>query len=203
MKRLLTITFLLFVTIGQSQTSGQLLEKAYKKKSTDLLKHFFQEWHQEIQPISKIELSKLNDTIKQTYLVFTEFYKPLRIDSLGGSEWGNDIYKNTKFLIVQNFIKIYFTDKIYYTEQEVDNYVVNYIKENIKDDSTRQKLLKRTQGKLSKSVLEHFGPNQNMFFERNDILIDSIINFRPRIKCSGKQPLYLNKKYNELLNSSL
>jgi len=203
MKRLLTITFLLFVTVGQSQTSGQLLKRAFKKKSTDLLEQFFQEWHQENQPISKIELSKLNDTIKQTYLVFTKFYKPLNIDSLGGSEWGNDIYKNTKFLIIQNFIKIYFTDKLYYTEQEVDNYVVNYINRNIKDDSTRQKLLRRTEGKLSKSVLEHFGPNQNVFFERNDTLIDSIINFRPQIECSGKQPLYLNKKYNEILNAFL
>lgn len=203
MRTLLTITFFLILTVGQAQTAGQLLEKAYKKKSTEMLKQFFQNWNQEIQPISEKELSTLNDTILQTYNVFTAFYKPQSIDSLGGSEWGNDIYKNVDFLVIQDFIKIYFTDKLYWTEQETDDYIVDNINKKIKEDSTRQQLLKRTDGKLSQRVIENFRPDRGVFFERNDTLLDSIVNFRPIINSNGKLPLYLSSKYNDILNAFL
>lgn len=202
------ITLILLATlfcsgIVAAQTAGKLLEKAYKKKSTEMLKQFFQNWNQEIQPISEKELFTLNDTIRQTYNVFTTFYKPLSIDSLGGSEWGNDIYRNIDFLLIQNFIKIYFTDKLYWTEQEKDVYIVDYINKNIKEDYTRQKLLKRTDGKLSQLIVELYGPGNNSFFEKNDTLLDSIVNFKPIINCTGKQPLYLSSKYNDILNTFL
>lgn len=203
MKTILTISILFLATLLQSQSNAHLLKKAYKRRSTESLKQFFLNWNKEIQPITELEFSKLNDTIKQAYSVFTGFYKPQSIDSLGGSEWGNDIYKNVDFLIVQNFIKIYFTDKIYYSEQEVDDYVVDYINQNIKADSTRQKLLKRKDGKLSEFVLENFGPNRSIFFDRKDSLTDSIVNFRPQINCNGKLPLYLNSNYSDILNAFL
>lgn len=191
------------MTVGQSQTASQLLKKAYKKQSTELLKQFFQNWNQEVQPISEIELSKLNDTIQQAYSIFTGFYKPQSIDSLGGSEWGNYIYRDVDYLIVQNFIEIYFTDKIYYSEKEIDDYIVENINKNIKEDSTRQKMLKRIDGKLHIYVLENFGPNQSIFYTNTDILTDSIMNFRPTIECNGKHPLYLNSYYNDILNAFL
>lgn len=203
MRALLTILFFLIWTVGQAQTAGQLLEKAYKKKSKQILKQFFQNWNQEIQPISEMELNTLNDTIRQTYNVFTAFYKPQRIDSLGGSEWGNKIYKNVDFLVIQDFIKIYFTDKLYWTEQEIDDYVVDYINKNIKEDSERQELLKRVDGKLSQRVVARFRPDGNIFFERTDSLLDSIVNFRPIINCYGKLPLYLSPKYSDILNAFL
>ena len=203
MRTLLYISFFLIGTVGQAQTAGQLLEKAYKKKSTEMLKQFFQNWNQEIRPISDKELSTFNDTIRQTYSVFTAFYKPQNIDSLGGSEWGNDIYKNADFLIIQDFIKIYFTDKLYWTEQETDDYIVDYINKNIEEVSTKQMLLERTNGKLSESVIENFSPNSSIFFERQDLLLDSIVNFRPRININGKFPLYLSSKYNDILNAFL
>jgi hypothetical protein len=35
------------------------------------------------------------------------------------------------------------------------------------------------------------------WYERNGKLTDSIINFRPKVQCNGKIPLYLSKKYKE------
>ncbi len=202
MKLFIFILFLLFTASANSQSPRQLLDNAYKKKSTELLKQFFLQWNENIPSISNAELSGLNDTVRQTYKAFTAFYKPHSIDSLGGSEFGNDVYKDVEFLIVQNSIRIYFTEKVFYNEQETDDYVVEYLTKNI-SDSTSQKLLKRTNGKLSDEVLEKFGPNENVFAVRNYTMTDSIVNFRPAINCNSKLPLYLTSSYEKLLNSFL
>ncbi len=203
MKSHLIIIFLLLFSIGQAQTAGQLLEKAYKKKSVEKLKQFFQNWNKEIRTISEKELSILNDTIRQTYNVFTAFYKPLRIDSLGGNEQGDSIYKDVEFLVLQNSIKIYFADKVYWNEQEVDDYIINYIKRVFKGDSARKKILKRVDGKLSQRLIDNYNPNWKKEPGQTDSLVDSIDNFRPIINCNSKLPLYLSTKYEDILNAFL
>lgn len=202
MRPIILVLFLLCTELAYSQTAKHFLDQAYRMNSTVLLKQFFRQWSESIPSITNAELSGLNDTIRQTYKVFTAFYKPHHIDSLGGSEFGNDIYKDVVFLIVQNSIKIFFTEKIHYSEQETDDYVVDYITKNL-SDSTGHKLLIRTNGKLSDEVLEKFGPNKNVFAVRKFALTDSIVNFRPAINCNGKLPLYLTSSYEELLNSFL
>ena len=199
MKALFFILLSLVFTYSNAQNAGKLLEKAYKKKSLEMSHQFFLNWNQEVQPISEKELSTLNDTIRNTYNVFTAFYKPQSVDSLGGSEWGSAIYNDVDFLVVQNFIKIYFTEKLFWSEQEIDEYIVDFVKSNIIDTSLQNLLLKRTGGKLSESVIDRYGPKRKIYFERNEPPIDSIINFRPIINCGGKQPVYLTSKYNNIL----
>ena len=46
-----------------AQYEGKLLEKAYKKKSTQLLDQFFMNWNKQVQPVTEEELSLMNDTI--------------------------------------------------------------------------------------------------------------------------------------------
>ena len=100
MRALFFILISLFINVGNTQNAGKLLEKAYKKESPEMLHQFFLNWNKEVQTISENELSALNDTIRNTYNVFTAFYKPQSIDSLGGSEWGNLIYENVELLLV-------------------------------------------------------------------------------------------------------
>lgn len=199
MRALFFILISLFINVGNTQNAGKLLEKAYKKESPEMLHQFFLNWNKEVQTISENELSALNDTIRNTYNVFTAFYKPQSIDSLGGSEWGNLIYENVEFLVVQNFIKIYFDEKLFWSEQETDKYIVDFIKSNVIDTALQNLLLKRTEGKLSESVIDRYGPKRKMYFERNVPPVDSIVNFRPIINCKGKRPVYLTTKYNDIL----
>ncbi|MBK7440347.1 MAG: hypothetical protein IPI65_02110 [Bacteroidetes bacterium] len=199
MRTLFFILLSLFINVGNTQNVGKLLEKAYKKESPEMLHQFFLNWNKEIQPISEKELLTLNDTIRNTYNVFTAFYKPQSIDSLGGSEWGNSIYDNVEFLVVQNSIKIYFDEKLFWSEQETDKYIVDFIKSNVIDTALQNLLLKRTEGKLSENVIDRYGPKRKIYFERNVPPVDSIVNFRPIINCNGKRPVYLTTKYSDIL----
>ena len=201
---LLIVFFLFTITFAYSQTELNVLKKAYKNQSTEELKNFFDAWSREISPITDVELLTYNDTIQQAYKAFIAFYKPHRLDSLGGSEWGNDIYKNVDFLIVQNKLKIYFTDKIYYTEQEKEEFVINEINRIFSDSaSKRLTWLERDEnGKLSSRAFEYFGIDNRVIL-KEEKLTDSIMNFRPSVNCNGKLPLFLTKKYDKILNDFL
>ena len=211
MKTYLYIIFKVFLILlfsvnnTYSQTSDKTLEKTYKEKSTTKLKDFFVTWSQEIPPITDAELSEYNDAIQQAYKVFITFYKPHRLDSIGGSEWGNDIYKNVDFLIVQNSLKIYFTDKVYYTDQELREYVINKINQSSIVDSIQTRWIEQISNseKIPDHVLQLYSP---YFFQENRInrvLADSIINFRPAIHCDGKIPLFLTEKYENIITDFL
>lgn len=187
------------------QTGANLLQHAYKNKSVEELNEFFNRWHEETKPIDNHELMSLNDTLKQAYHVFTAFYQPLNINSLGGSEFGSNIYDKAKFLIIQNKLDIYFADKVYYSDDEADSIAVKEINKTKLKDSIKNQLLKRKDGKLSSDVLEHFGPNSLFYedqYEKDTLLIKSAY-FRPEINCGDKQALYLINKYDTLLNAFL
>jgi hypothetical protein len=97
-----TFCFLFCFATSFGQKRDALLFKAYQTKSLTKLKAFFDNWARETKPIKK--LSGLNDTVKNVYLVFQAFYNPKDIARIGGSEWGNDIYKKAQYLLVQDVI---------------------------------------------------------------------------------------------------
>lgn len=181
---------------GHSQTPDELLYNAYDKKSTKELVRFFERWNNDIPSVSDSELSIVSDTIREAYRVFTTFYRPTDIHSLGGSEWGNNIYKEADFLIVQNSIDIYFANKVFFTARDSDEYLVEYINKYFAD-SLKQKYLGRYNNRLSQMLYENFGP------EIKEVLTDSIRNFRPRISCGSKKPLYFSSGYRKVLNDFL
>jgi hypothetical protein len=199
MKKIACIIFLISFIVS-AQTSEEILVKSYEQNSKKQLDSFFKNWNEKYPTIQERDLLALNDTLQNSYNVFKEFYQPQYIKKLGGSEWGNNLYIKSKYLIVQDKIRIYFTEKVYYSEKEIDEYVVNYINKIIKDDVKRQSLLKRTNGKLSESVLEIYSPYDSFYKEENEILTDSITDFRPSINCNGKKPVYLTSEYDNILN---
>lgn len=200
------VAFLWSVAVfSQNQYQGQLLEKAFENKSIEYLHDFFENWHNKILPVSDSDLNEMNNIHLQTYNVFAAFYKPTKIDSLGGSEWGNDIYKPSKYLIVQNSIEIYLTDKVVYNEQEKEQYTIDNVNKIIKNKKKRESFLRREDGKLLASTIYEFGPEGTIArsYEANNELIDSIEDFRPLIKCENKKVLYLTQDYEVLLNAFL
>ena len=203
------VLFLFTITSVHPQTDLKMLEKAYEHNSKEELKYFFDTWSREILPITDTELSTYNDTIQQAYKVFAAFYKPHRLDSIGGSYY-NAFYKNVKYFIVQNAIGIYFSDeKLYYTEQEKREWLTNKFNELYKDnDSIRQDLLKQ----IGEARIDYacYGCLEHLFdryyydeIEEKIKEVDHIINFRPQINCGNKIPCYLSPKYETLLYTFL
>ncbi|NDV94460.1 hypothetical protein D0T84_05930 [Dysgonomonas sp. 521] len=194
MKKILIILLLFFCILDYAQAQD-ILETAYKKKSKIMLNDFFRNWQEEIKPIGKDELLSLSDTIQNTYKVFSAFYKPLDLISVGNSEWGDSIYQNVKTLIVQNSVKIYFVDKVYYTEEETDSIVTCFIKKS----ATSEKVIDRRRINL---YLEASGSINDMLGYK-EVLTDSIMDFRPNVNSQSKRITYLVPKYNVALNNFL
>jgi hypothetical protein len=194
----------------QSKSSGKkasLLELAYREHSEDKLTQFFREWSVDIPAINEKELSQVNTRQKEAYAVFTAFYKPHRLDSLGGSEWGNSIYQKTKFLLVQNDIKIRITDRVFYSDAYIDSVITGVITRMETIDSIKQRLLlKKVNGRLNQRVRETFGYGEAFSSHNSNDrqkALDSIMNFRPVVKVSGKQAVYLTPKRAETLRAFL
>lgn len=182
------------------QAESDKLNKAYKKKSIVLLRDFFEDWHKEIKPISDSEFSQLNDTIKEAYNVFESFYNPKELKKYDHKEDFSGIYKNLEFAIIQNSIKVYRSKKAYYTEEEIDSFMVASVNNNPNYDSSfKAKMLKRYNGELNIMVKNTFYPYSEEYLKKEKI--DDTINFRPRINVL--KPLYLIPKYINILNKFL
>lgn len=189
----------------QAQKSGaRILKKAYKHNSTELLDQFFRKWQIAVPTITDNELATFNDTIQEAYKVFTTFYKPTELDSIGGSEWGNDVYHSVKYLIVQNELEIYFTDTIiYYSKEEVDSLVYQEVLIAFKGDTTKINTFIHNENWKKSNVWNQKYSGFNWTSIENKWPTDTIRNFRPSINCDSKIPLYYNKKYVSKINSFL
>ena len=182
------------------------LEAAYRARSTEQLTQFFRGWSESLPAISAPELAQLNERQQEAYGVFTSFYKPHRLDSLGGSEWGNDIYQQTSFLLVQNELKIRVTDRLFYSDAAIDSIITAAISRFEWADSTKQRHLKKVNGRLTQQVREEFGFGDNFSYHNPADparAVDSLLDFRPRVKAPGKQIIYLTPARAETLRAFL
>lgn len=193
--RKVLIILLLFICILDYAQAQDILETAYKKRSKEMLNDFFRNWQEEIKPIGKEELLSLSDTIQNTYKAFSAFYRPLELLSVGNSEWGDSIYQHVNTLIVQNSVKIYFIDKVYYTEEETDSIATCFINKN----ATSEKIIDKSRINL---YIEVHGSINNVLGYK-EVLTDSIMDFRPDVNSLSKRITYLVPKYNMALNNFL
>lgn len=178
---------------GQNEQQAQLLEDAYKKRSDKKATEFFKNWQQELPTINDKELAALNDTLRETYNVFTAFYN---------GQLEKNINYLERYLILQNSIKISFTDKIYYSEEETDNYVTASISRMQISEKVRDAYLRKFDGKYPEDTVFQFGPRGDLnsnIEKAKERLIDSIICFRPMILNGKRQVVYLTEGYEKLL----
>lgn len=188
---------------GYCQSQSKLLEKAYKKKSVEMLSHFFENWSNEVH---SNESTYTNDTILEAFKVFKGFYRPTALSLLGGSEWGDSIYSNSKYFVLQTELsKIQFVDRIYFNKAETDSLTVLKIKEVFKGDTTRQKhwLYRDKNGDLEEETIKWFGPNSDHSDYNNAVTVDSNLVFLPVIDYKDRKAVYLTAKYFKILNRFL
>lgn len=111
------ILLLCLVAACKPKTSAQVvhlqlntdstLANAYQQHSFTALQTFFDNWALETPPVTGTQLDSMPVAVQHVYAIFKTFYRPHEIDRMGGSEWGNSLYKNTRYFILQN--KIYYT----------------------------------------------------------------------------------------------
>jgi hypothetical protein len=198
MKKVFTIGLIIPVLLCIAQSNEDLLTKAYAKKSNALLLDFFKKWNNEIQPIQNAELAKCNDTVQHAYKIFASLYNTTTLDSMVG-DVKNSFHKKA-FLVVQNEIETYFTEKIHYTDKEIEDSIVKYITNTEKNEANRSKMLAKTDdGKLKNHLLllDIFG--LEIFTYKPRLKYKPIQNFRPTLDSFEKKTLYLNSKYDSVL----
>jgi len=95
------------------------LINAYEKNSADSLKLILDSWSRENQ--SKSSVSLIDDTHRDVYKIYQEFYTPLDLSRIGDSEWGPGIYQDVGYVIIQNHIFFdYNYDAEVYNVEETD-----------------------------------------------------------------------------------
>jgi hypothetical protein len=200
--------FILLFLFGNNYTNAQtdleLLEIAYEKKSNYLLREIFEKWHRNSKRISNEEINNLNDTLKETYQVFKTFYKPKKLNLIGGSEFGDTLYQNIKYALIQNSIYIEMKDKIYYTSSELDSFIINSIMSCNIDSIKKKYFSTKINGKFIPWVMATFQPED--IYEGKDKNVIKVYDYRdfyPIIEDSTIKPINLTKDIHTTLVSFL
>lgn len=189
------ILLLLCLFFNQSYSQFNLLEEAYKKKSVEKLNDFFDYWQEEILPISDKEYQSLSGIEKDVHDVFCTFYNPIDLQRIGSSEWGDTIYKNVKYLIVQNNLQYRVQNKVFFTKEEI-----TAIRNSLLEESRQQGI-----DSLKLQNIPELEENWDIEeLAENDVISrDTITNFRPSISCGDKDVVYLSSSYNTGLTTFL
>lgn len=100
---LLICAFSFSTCFGQDELKN--LENAYKNKSQSQYDQFIEHWRSESIPITSLDsLGKLQ---KDVYEIFINFYNPFNLQRIGTGEWGDKLYSDIDYVIIQNTIFIY------------------------------------------------------------------------------------------------
>jgi hypothetical protein len=187
---LLSLLFAWLLSCGQKRDS--LLLKAYQTGSTEKLGAFFNEWAMETAPLAPSTIEKMDQTAQNVYSLFQQFYNPLDLQRIGGSEWGNDIYKKARYLVLQDRIRFGFVDTL-----------------------DREILLQRQYAELAAglhvsldSVIKTSKEDGNERWCRIDDwptpkIWDSLIDFRPPLRFGSPEGVVLTERFRTLLNQFL
>ncbi len=73
---------------------------AYQEDCVSCLKDILDEWSNTYEPATDIP-----DSLKEVYHVYSEVYTPWDLGRMSDSEWGDDIYRNISYYIVQTSIR--------------------------------------------------------------------------------------------------
>lgn len=193
MKHFLPITVLFFpFTVSWGQDQGKLLLDAYRSKSSEKLERFFNKWVMESPPVSPDEMNRLNDTVREVYLVFQEFYNPLKIERIGGSEWGNNIYSNVKYFVMQDNIRVGFVDTLDKEALLMQRFIKISEKLHVSVDSVRKGY---TTDRTMRKYFSFDWPEAPKY--------GTLFGFRPRPIFQSPKTVMLSAKYDSILNGFL
>ncbi|MCL2328226.1 MAG: hypothetical protein FWC39_06890 [Bacteroidetes bacterium] len=197
------IILLLSIHYTYSQSQAELLEKAYKENSTELLKEFFCTWHQEVPPFTDAELLEWNDTLFKKFIMrtilpahkaFIAFYQPQNLAKIDGSKYGeNDTIinilncwrNNNEFLILDAYITplLATLPDTTLSEQEIKEYLTK--------ETNREWHLSDT---IEVVEDEKWGIFRTIYIDKSGI------EFQPAIRFDNKTLLFYSYEYEKIIN---
>lgn len=190
--------------LAQNLSQTDLLERAYGKQSKSLLYKFFDNWSNEV---SSNENDAPNKWVAEAHKVFVAFYQPLQPEKIGCRGEDVESYKKSAYLIVQDTLDdIYTTDSIPLTQDELEAFYINRVKQ-LYPDSSKQKRHERAIRNIKRK--EKLSPkfdlsgSNDSYLEIPTTIVDSNISFRPPVSFSNKKVVYLTTAYKQLLNNFL
>jgi hypothetical protein len=195
------ICIVLLVTASkrlQAQTEEQLTI-AYKENSKEKLKIFFDDWAEELKPASDKERSKMTKFKQETYNVFEAFFNPHDLEKVGGLPFGNDVYKRYNYFLIPQSLRMCTADKVYYTDEEINEYTVAQLIKRKSPDS----LIQWAREGKSEQLIEFYGPYGLVYPDTLEKFVEEIHDFRPRIIQVPGTPIYLSAKYIKILTDFL
>lgn len=206
MKKILVYLLLCFtpLPIWSQESQADLLEKAYGKHSKSLLYKFFDNWSNEA---SSNENDAPNKWVAEAHKVFVAFYQPFQPEKIGCRGEDAISYNKSAYLIVQDTLNdIYMTDSIPLTQDELEVFYINRVKQQYPDTS-KQKVFERyirNQKKVGElRPVFDISSSINSYLGIPTTRIDSNISFRPPVSFSNKKVVYLTTAYKRLLNNFL
>ena len=200
-----SIIIALLISINiYGQSDKDLLQLALKRDSGQLFVQILNGWSNKTQP--PIESTQYqNDTLREVYNIFESFFIPANFDTIDGTSLSQLNYRNHNYILVQNAIKIYFADQVYYTDEERDSLGVEYsIKTRMqtKLHESEYDFFRRQYGKMPLELIRYNGETKITQLD-NSKLINTISDFRPRIECRDKKAIYLTEDINKVINAYL
>ena len=142
----------------------ELLKESYSQNNIQLLNNFFENWEKKSKPINKKEFEQLSKVHQLTYSLFKEFYSPFGIseDDIPEDAYGLNLSKDSLEYL--------------YLPYKYCEYIViqNYIRVGIINN-------------FHKAFRSDFG-----LYDKEDVIYDSITNFRPPILIKDKKTLFLS-----------
>ena len=197
-KVLISISIILMsLNLSAQGKELRILNKAYNSQSQTLLTQFFQNWNTEIPEVSSLELATLSDKENDVYKVFKPFYSPNNLKRSGASEFG-EINENTNYWLVQNTIRAFVTEKIYFTKDENDSVALaNIFKTyNVSESDTANVNLWKRRYYEDPEKLKHWISIYKQ--ERVETFLFELNDFRPNIEPASRV-LFLSQKYENIL----
>ncbi|AFN75877.1 hypothetical protein MROS_2647 [Melioribacter roseus P3M-2] len=88
---------------------GAKLEKAYQSDSQAKLDSVFAMWRNAIPSFTKSQRSSLNDTVRNIYGIFEEFYTPEDLNRITGG-YHENFETDFRYVVIQNSIEYAITD---------------------------------------------------------------------------------------------
>ena len=104
------------------------LLKAYNESCISCLKSILDNWNLKYDPVLNVP-----DSINDVYKVFKEVYTPWDLSRMSESEWGDNIYNNVSYYIVQTTINYGF----HFNEHIEETLTINDFKPSILNDTIK------------------------------------------------------------------
>ncbi|WP_089779052.1 hypothetical protein [Chitinophaga sp. YR573] len=194
MKQFLLLCLALMVALFSfCQKRDKLLLKAYRSNSPGKMEHFFDTWKKNTS-LSSADIKTMNDTVRNIYQVFQEFYTPLKTEGIGSYEWGQSFhYAGAKYLLLQ------------------DN--INF---GVVDVLNKDTLIQVNLGRLAKrlnittdSAIRAYKADARFILKRFHFewptppIYTTITKFRPQVSFSTPKTVTLTEQYAALLRAFL